>query len=141
LVAIAAALALRPELIVLDEPYASLDPANVRRVRAALRKINQRGTAIVVAKHRLEHVVPDVQRMIVLGAGQIVYDGPPRSVLAQDLAPFGLNPPLVVRMAAAAGLSEIPLTVEEVLNALDPDGASQVACELRVPSPHQASGG
>lgn len=141
LVAIAAALALRPELIVLDEPYASLDPASVRRVRNALHKIHQEGTAIVVAEHRLEHVVPEVQRMIVLNAGQIVHDGPPRSVLAQDLARFGLNPPSVVRVAAAAGLAGIPLTVEELLEALDPGGVPQLAHDLRVSAPAQAIGG
>lgn len=141
LVAIAAALALRPELIVLDEPYASLDPANTRRVRDALHEIHQQGTTIVVAEHRLEHVVPDAQRMIVLDAGQIVCDGPPRSVLAEDLAPFGLNPPSVVRVAAAAGLSEIPLTVDELLDAIEPAHASQIVHELREPGAPRATGG
>jgi energy-coupling factor transport system ATP-binding protein len=140
LVAIGAALALRPELIVLDEPYASLDPANIRRVRAALRKIHQQGTAIIVAEHRLEHVVPDIQRMVVLNAGQIVYDGPPRSVLAENLASLGLNPPTVVGVAHAAGLSEVPLTVQEFLAALGTDGAPQILQQLRVPGPRQAIG-
>ena len=119
LVAIAAALALRPALIVLDEPYASLDPANVRRVQAALREVHRRGTAIVVTEHRLQRVVADADRMVVLHQGRIVLDGPPRRVLAEELAPFGLNLPPVVRVAQALGLPEVPLTVEELAPALD----------------------
>jgi energy-coupling factor transporter ATP-binding protein EcfA2 len=53
LVIIAAALALHPQAIVLDEPYANLDPVNVRQVRNALREIHRRGTAIVLTEHRL----------------------------------------------------------------------------------------
>jgi energy-coupling factor transporter ATP-binding protein EcfA2 len=140
LVSIGAALALRPELIVLDEPYASLDPANIRRVRDALRRIHQQGTALVVAEHRLEHVVPDAQRMVILHAGQVVCDGPPRLVLVQDLARFGLNPPAVVRMAQAAGLSDAPLTVEELVRALGRRGLSEIPQQLRAPGPRPASG-
>jgi energy-coupling factor transporter ATP-binding protein EcfA2 len=139
LVAIAAGLALRPELIVLDEPYASLDPANVRRVRAALRKIHQQGTAVVVAEHRLEQVVPDAQRMVILDAGQIVQDGQLRSVLAHNLLPFGLNPPTVVRVAQAAGLAQAPLTVEELVAALGRDGASGIQPQIAAPAPRQAA--
>jgi len=119
LVAIAAALALRPALIVLDEPYASLDPANVRRVRAALREVHRQGTTLVVTEHRLQHVVADADRMVVLHQGRIVLDGPPRRVLAEDLAPLGLNLPPVVRVAQALGLPEVPLTVEELAPALE----------------------
>jgi energy-coupling factor transporter ATP-binding protein EcfA2 len=119
LVSIAAALALRPRIIVLDEPYASLDPANVRRVRAVLREIHRRGTAIVLTEHRLQSVVADADRMLVLHRGQVVLDGPPRAVLAEDISAFGLNPPPVVRVAGALGLSEIPLSVEELAPAVD----------------------
>ncbi|MGC9334923.1 MAG: energy-coupling factor ABC transporter ATP-binding protein, partial [Anaerolineae bacterium] len=62
-------------------------------------------------------------------------------VLAQDLARFGLNPPSVVRVAAAAGLAEIPLTVGELLEALDPGGVPQLAHGLDVSAPARAIGG
>jgi energy-coupling factor transporter ATP-binding protein EcfA2 len=119
LVAIAAAFALRPKLIVLDEPYASLDPAGVRRVRAALRQIHQGGTAVVVAEHRLQHVVADAGRMVVLDQGEMVLDGPPREVLAKDLAPYGLQIPPVVEVGRALELPQLPLTVPELVASLD----------------------
>lgn len=118
LVAIAAALALRPRVIVLDEPYASLDPANVRRVRAALREIHRRGTAIVLTEHRLQNAVADADRMVVLHQGRIILDGPPRRVLREEVTTFGLNPPPVVRVARELGLPEVPLSVEELLSGL-----------------------
>ena len=138
LVAIAAALALRPDLMVLDEPYASLDPTAVRRVRAALREIHRRGTAVVVAEHRLQHVVPDAGRMVVLDQGQIVLDAPPREVLAKDLTPYGLHTPPVVEVGRALGLARLPLTVPELAAGLD---GVDLPPGLLPPPPLQAAGG
>ncbi|MEA3376371.1 MAG: ATP-binding cassette domain-containing protein [Chloroflexota bacterium] len=117
LVTIAAALALRPELLVLDEPYASLDHANVDRVRAALRRIHQGGTAIVLTEHRLDHAIGDAQRMLVLHGGRIARDGTPQDVLSGDVTAFGLNLPPVVRAAKALGLPDVPLSVESLASA------------------------
>jgi energy-coupling factor transporter ATP-binding protein EcfA2 len=114
LVVIAAALALRPQVIALDEPYANLDPANVGRVRTALREINRRGTAIVLAEHRLQHAVSDANRMVVLHQGRMAFDGPPRTVLREEIAQFGLNPPLAVRVARELGLPQVALSVDEL---------------------------
>lgn len=117
LVTIAAALALRPEVLVLDEPYASLDPANVDRVRGALGRVNRAGTAVLVTEHRLEDAVVDVHRMLVLHQGRIALDGTPQDVMAADVTSFGLNLPPVVRVAKALGLAEPPLTVESLASA------------------------
>jgi len=114
LVVIAAALALRPQVIALDEPYANLDPVNVGLVRTALREINRRGTAVVLTEHRLQNAIADADRMVVLHQGHIALDGPPRSVLREEVMEFGLNPPPVVRVARALGLPEVPRSVEEL---------------------------
>jgi energy-coupling factor transporter ATP-binding protein EcfA2 len=138
LVAISAALALHPNLMVLDEPYASLDPAGVRRVRAALRQIHGRGTAVVVAEHRLQHVVADAGRMLVLDQGQVVLDAPPREVLAKDLTPYGLRIPTVVEVGRALGLARLPLTVPELVAGLE--GAELPPELLSAPSVPAAGG-
>ncbi len=119
LVAIAAALAMHPHVLVLDEPYANLDPANVQRVRGVLRNVNQHGTTIVLTEHRLQHAIADVDRMVVVQGGQIVCDGPPRQVLQQDRAIRALNVPPVVRLAKEYGLPTVPLTVDELLDGAD----------------------
>jgi energy-coupling factor transporter ATP-binding protein EcfA2 len=119
LVIIAAALALRPQVMVLDEPYANLDPAHVRRVRTALKAINRQGTAIVLAEHRLHHAVADVDRMLVLQQGRLVLDGPPKAVLQEGVAALGLQPPPVVRVAQTLDLAELPLSVAELKAAIN----------------------
>ena len=112
LVAIAAVLAVGPQLLVLDEPYANLDPVSVSRVRAALRTIHRQGVAVVISEHRLSYTVPDVQRMVALHQGRIVLDGAPGQLLARDVEPFGLEAPLPVRAGRRLGLSPLPLSVE-----------------------------
>lgn len=91
LVILAAILCLKPNVIVLDEPYANLDPAHVGRVRKALRKIHRQGIGIIIAEHRMNHTAPDADRMIVMREGGMVEDGDPGSLLRSDAADeFGL---------------------------------------------------
>ncbi|MFQ6058854.1 MAG: ABC transporter ATP-binding protein [Anaerolineae bacterium] len=115
LVAIGAILALRPAILVLDEPFANLDPAGAARVRAVLREIHRLGTTVVVAEHRLHDLVADADRMVVLHQGRVVLDGPPRQVLREDVTRYGLNLPLSVRLFQEWGRPEVPLTVEEAM--------------------------
>ncbi|MEA3408590.1 MAG: ATP-binding cassette domain-containing protein [Chloroflexota bacterium] len=117
LVLIAAALAPRPPVLVLDEPYASLDPANVDRVRRALNEIHNRGTTVVVVEHRLENAVIDAERMVVLHQGRIVLEGLPEDVLARDITRFGLRPPAAVRVGKALNLGNTILSVESLIAA------------------------
>ena len=134
LVTIAAVLALRPEVLVLDEPYASLDPANVARVREALSETHRRGTAVVLTEHRLENAVADVERMVVLHRGRVALEGMPQDVLAEDVTDLGLSPPAVVRTAKALDLPYIPLTVEALVSAAE---GRQLPADLL---PHRPAG-
>jgi energy-coupling factor transport system ATP-binding protein len=118
LAAIAAVLAIAPQLLVLDEPYANLDPVSVRRVRAALKTIHQKGMGVVISEHRLSYTVPDVRRMVALHRGRIVLDGAPIQMLAQPIDRFGLELPLPVRAGLQLGLPRLPLDVE-TLQSLD----------------------
>ena len=117
LVSIAAILATRPQLIVLDEPYANLDPTNVKQVRMALKSIQQQGITVVISEHRLPYTVADVQRMVVLHQGRIILDGPPDKVLNQDVETFGLTLPLAVHVGQRIGLDQLPLNVTELKSA------------------------
>ena len=116
LVTIAAILALNPQWLVLDEPYANLDPLNVRRIRKVLQSIHRQGMGVVICEHRLPHTVPDVQRMIVLHKGKIALDGPPDELLSHDLPSYGLELPLSTRVGRRIGLKPVPLTVASVIS-------------------------
>ncbi len=112
LVAIAAILSLHPKILVLDEPYANLDPINVRRVREALRSILKQGIGVIVCEHRLPLTVADAHRMLVLNHGGIELDGPPDALLNRSLESFGLEPPLSVRVGERMGLTPVALDIE-----------------------------
>ena len=112
LVSIAAVLALRPQMIILDEPYANLDPVNVRRVRTALKEIHQNGTGIIISEHRLGLTVADAERIIVLHQGGIVLDGSPDEVLQHDIEVYGLESPLAVSIGRRLGLTPLPLEID-----------------------------
>ncbi len=108
-VAIAAALALRPRVLVLDEPTSQLDPRSAEEVLEALARLNQElGLTIVLAEHRLERVLPYVDHLITLEADAPVRSGPPRQILRE----IELTPP-VITLGKALGWSPLPLTVEE----------------------------
>ena len=109
-VAIAAALALRPQVLVLDEPTSQLDPHTAEEVLHALLRLNQSlGLTVVLAEHRLERILPFAGQMLFLEAGcPGVLSGPPREVLEQ----VDLNPPLVA-LGKKLGWRPLPLTVEE----------------------------
>jgi energy-coupling factor transport system ATP-binding protein len=108
--AIAAALALRPRVLALDEPTSQLDPAAADEVLGALARLNaQLGLTVVLAEHRLERVLPYASHVLYLPErGAPVRCGPPREVLPA----MALVPP-VVALGRALGWSPPPLTVAE----------------------------
>jgi energy-coupling factor transporter ATP-binding protein EcfA2 len=94
LVAIAAMLAMRPDVLVLDEPVAELDPDGQRRVGEALRSIAVAGTAILVAEHDLDLLASMCTRLVALDEGRLVFDLPITAALADPrLADLGVRRP------------------------------------------------
>ena len=105
--AIAAALALAPALIVLDEPTSQLDPVGNRDVFQLLDRLcRERGFAIVVASHASEELAATASRVILLANGKIIADGTPPEVLG-DVALMSRHdvraPDIALAYAAAAG--------------------------------------
>lgn len=109
-VAIAAALALRPRILALDEPTSQLDPQSAEDLLQALVRLNQNlGLTIVLAEHRLERVLPYVDRLIYLSdRDHSVLSGSPRRVLRRA----DLTPPLVA-LGKALGWDPLPLTIKD----------------------------
>ncbi|HWQ12571.1 MAG TPA: ABC transporter ATP-binding protein [Roseiflexaceae bacterium] len=82
---IAAALAMRPPVLVLDEPTAQLDPPAAAELAGLLRELSREGTTIVVAEHHLEWVAELADRVVALDAGGVLADGPPDQVMCDPL--------------------------------------------------------
>jgi energy-coupling factor transporter ATP-binding protein EcfA2 len=113
-VAIAAALAFRPRVLVLDEPTSQLDPQSAEDVLQSLVRLNRDlGLTVILVEHRLERVLPYVDRLVYLPGytegdfGQVL-NGPPRRVLQQ----IELTPPLV-RLGKTLAWDPLPLTIKE----------------------------
>ena len=115
-VALGAALAGRPRLLLLDEPTSQLDPVAGDELLGVLRRINEEwGTAVLLAEHRLERCLPAADRVIALDDGALAFDGTPEAFAAW--APPELQPP-VTRLCALAGLPDRPATIKAARRAL-----------------------
>jgi energy-coupling factor transport system ATP-binding protein len=103
--ALAGQLANRPGLLLLDEPTANLDPDGAALVRAAVAAAAvAAGSTLVVVEHRVEEWLPIIDRVVVLGDGELVADGPPDDVFGRHrdaLAHMGVWVPGTVVPAAA----------------------------------------
>jgi energy-coupling factor transport system ATP-binding protein len=125
LVTLAAILALAPDVLVLDEPYANLDSRHVEKIRAILQSTYAAGTGIIICEHRLAPTLPDVSHIVVLQEGCVVADGPRDAVLREDLETWGLETPLPVVIGKRLNLQPLPLTMEALPPAIDRADADQ----------------
>ncbi|HEY3232399.1 MAG TPA: energy-coupling factor transporter ATPase [Roseiflexaceae bacterium] len=82
---IAATLAMRPPVLVLDEPTAQLDPPATEHLADILRDLAHQGTTILFAEHRLDWTAGLADRVVVLDGGQIIAEGQPETTLTDPL--------------------------------------------------------
>jgi len=91
--AIAGVLAMKPDCVLLDEPFANLDLPAIRSVLAVITAAHADGRAIVVVTHELEKVLAHATRLAVMDAGKIVYDGAPGGLARERYEELGLRDP------------------------------------------------
>jgi len=121
--AIATVLAVRPEVIVMDEPTAQLDPVGKTEVLETMRALNREGYTIIVAEHEIEELATFADRIIALNEGRILFEGPTRTVLTRidELKKIGVDPPSVTELshvlAQRANLKPeaYPITLDEAI--------------------------
>ncbi len=85
LLMLAAALAARPRVLLVDEPSAGAAPADVDRIAAVLRHVAASGIAVLVVEHNLRLVRRVASHVVVLDAGRIIAAGPPDVIAADPL--------------------------------------------------------
>lgn len=125
--AIAGVIAMRPQVIVFDEPTAMLDPRGRTEVLETLLKLNrEEGITVINITHFMEEAVL-ADRVIVMGGGKVMLDGPPRDIFQHfdTLRDLHLDIPVMTELAALlhAKHPQIPvdiLTVEEMVGAICP---------------------
>jgi energy-coupling factor transport system ATP-binding protein len=127
---LAATLAMRPPVLVLDEPTAQLDPPTIAYLADLLRDLARQGTTILFAEHRLEWTAQLAERVLVLDAGELIDDGPPESVLANqallDREIGWPRPALIAARARTHGLwpatRALPVTLDALVAGLSENG-------------------
>ena len=125
-VAIAGILAMRPDVVVLDEPAAGLDPRGRREILGGLRDYSRRsGTTVILVSHSMEDMAYYCDNVVVMNRAEIFLSGTAHEVFsrADELTEVGLNVPTISRIAASLRKNGIELkgelyTVEGVYEAI-----------------------
>jgi cobalt/nickel transport system ATP-binding protein len=120
-VAIAGILAMKPEIMVLDEPTAGLDPQGVENLVKLLKELNDEGITIVISTHEVDLVPDYANKVFVLVDGELIAEGTPKEIFAQPevLERAHLKIPIVTdlfQQLETEGFdmeNDYPLTVEE----------------------------
>ena len=100
-VAIAGVIAMRPKVLILDEPTAGLDPEGSQSILNNIRDYHKaHGAAIVLVSHSMEEVAQSVERIVVVNDGLLPYQGTPREVFqhGKELEDMGLGVPQMTRV-------------------------------------------
>lgn len=125
-IAIAGVIAMRPEVLILDEPTAGLDPAGCERILENIQSYREKsGATVLIVSHSMDEVAKLAERIIVFDHGSVAMDGSPAEVFmhARELMEIGLNIPKAAQLALALKERKLPLpegvfTHEQLLEAL-----------------------
>jgi len=125
-VAIAGVIASKPEVLVLDEPTAGLDPKGKKEILDLVKKLKESYVkTVIMISHNMDEIAEYCNRVIVLDDSKLLYDTTPRELFGdpEKLKETGLEVPHVVNVALrlkerGIDLGEIPLTQEELVNLL-----------------------
>ncbi|MEH7336125.1 energy-coupling factor transporter ATPase [Neobacillus drentensis] len=116
---LASVLLMQPDILLLDEPTAQLDPVSSREFLDMLKRLNEEfGMTIIMAEHRLEEVFTLADEIVMMEKGQILFNGEPREVLPQiwNSKNQAFVPTIPRLFLSHKGTGMVPLTVKEGRN-------------------------
>ncbi len=113
-VAIAGVLAMQPEVLVLDEPTAGLDPHGRDRILGIIEELHRQGTTVVMVSHSMEDVARLATRVAVLSHGKLLAEGTPREIFSRQemMTEAGLAVPEAARLCASLRAAGIDLPAD-----------------------------
>ncbi|MBQ3701675.1 MAG: energy-coupling factor transporter ATPase [Oscillospiraceae bacterium] len=125
-IAIAGVIAMRPEVLILDEPTAGLDPAGCAQILENVRNYREKsGATVLIVSHSMDDVARIAERIIVFDHGGVAMDGTPEEVFSRsrELMEIGLSVPKAAELALALRKRNIPIpesvfTHEQLITAL-----------------------
>jgi energy-coupling factor transporter ATP-binding protein EcfA2 len=117
-VAIAGVIAMKPKILILDEPTSLLDPFTASTLIQLIQKIRvELGITVLIVEHRLDLVSKICDRIIVMEAGAVVLEGMTRDILSEtEISRYGVTEPTIVKLAKRLGIkgSDLPLDSVEL---------------------------
>lgn len=115
-VAFAGVLAMEPEVLVLDEPMAGLDPAARRDFLGLIDRLHREGLTVVMVSHSMDDLANCCDRIVVMNEGAVFAEGTPAQVFAHadELKSIGLGVPAAQRMALALAEAGVPLCCDKL---------------------------
>ena len=118
LTALAAVLALRPSIIIVDEPVAELDPARAREIYLRLRELNDRGITIITIEHHAELIAEFAKSVVLMADGAPVWHLPTQEALdrSDELAQHGIPTPPMIDVARTLGARHVPRSVPSAVS-------------------------
>jgi len=122
--AIASIIAMKPDILVLDEPTSQLDPAGSEEVFSAIQNLSKQGITVILAEHKMEKVAQYCDRVLLLNDGKMIYlDSPAKVFSREDLEDHGVRAPVFTRVCKAMGVKKAasgyyPVTLEDAEEAL-----------------------
>ena len=128
-VAIAGVLAMKPEILILDEPTAGLDPRGRDEILDQIAKLHEEGLTVILVSHSMEDVAKYADRIIAMNSGKVTFDGTPKEVFRhyKELERMGLSAPQITYVMQAmkelgldvdTDVSTVEEAKEEILKAL-----------------------
>lgn len=111
-VAIAGVLAMKPEILILDEPTAGLDPRGRDEILDQIAKLHKDGLTVILVSHSMEDVAKYADRIIAMNSGKVAFDGTPKAVFRhyKELERMGLSAPQITYVMQA--MKELGLDVD-----------------------------
>ena len=118
-VAIAGILAIEPDILILDEPTAGLDPKGVHDIMSLIQQMFDSGKTIILVTHDMDIVMKYCQKVFVLNKGKLVYESNPYQLFAQDNEELSIEVPPLFELARKLKQKGLKLDIENIRNVDD----------------------
>lgn len=114
--AIASVLSMAPEILLLDEPFAQLDPRGTSEVLRVIKRLNAKGMTVILVEHRIHEVAQWADRIMIMERGQIILDDDPKMAFEKMdvFKELGLRVPESAEFSRGMGFKEVVLNLEDI---------------------------
>ena len=118
-VAIAGIIALNPEILILDEPTAGLDPEGSKIILNLVNKLNEEGKTIIIVTHDMNIVLNNSDHVIVMNNGKIAFEGTPNKLFASDVSNYSIDIPRLFEFCLLLKEHNVNIDIDNIKNVDD----------------------